>query len=127
MRVKREPDTDMTPYLGVTMSYPVVKLGMGWVFMSEGEPNRVEVLAIAEDGRLTLDSVANMLNLTRRQIFRLLKRYRQNGASAIRNSTRGKGIALPCSNSELHQERVTHAAITENKHLSAVLALIKDE
>ena len=41
------------------MSYTVVKLGMRWVFMSEGELNRVEVLALAEDGRLTVDNAAN--------------------------------------------------------------------
>ena len=56
---------------------------MGWVMMSERELNRVEVLAQVDDGRLTVDNAANMLNLTRRQIFRLLKRYRQGVRSAI--------------------------------------------
>ena len=55
---------------------------MGWVVMSEHELNRVEVLAQVDDGRLSVDNAANMLDLTRRQIFRLLKRYRQDGASA---------------------------------------------
>lgn len=63
---------------------------MGWVVMSERELNRVEVLAQVDDGRLSLDNAANMLCLTRRQIFRLLKRYRQDGASAIRHKARGK-------------------------------------
>jgi len=63
---------------------------MGWVIMSERELNRVKVLAQVDDGRLTVDNAANMLDLTRRQIFRLLKRYRQNGASAIRHKARGK-------------------------------------
>ncbi len=58
--------------------------------MSERELNRVEVLAHVDDGRLTVDNAANMLELTRRQIFRLLKRYRQNGAAAIRHKARGK-------------------------------------
>ena len=49
---------------------------MGWVIMSERELNRVEVLAQVDDGRLSVDNAANMLDLTRRQIFRLLKRYR---------------------------------------------------
>ena len=61
---------------------------MGWVVMSERELNRVEVLAQVDDGRLSIDNAANMLDLTRRQIFRLLKRYRQDGASAIRNKAR---------------------------------------
>lgn len=44
-----------------------------------------------------------------------------------RIQVRAKCIALPCSIFDLHQQRVTHAAITENKHLSAVLAHIKEE
>jgi len=53
--------------------------------MSESELNRVEVLAQVDDGRLSVDNAANMLELTRRQIFRLLESCRQNGASAIRH------------------------------------------
>ena len=49
---------------------------MGWVMMSERDLNRVEVLAQVDDGRLTVDNAANLLNLTRRQVFRLLKRNR---------------------------------------------------
>ena len=63
---------------------------MGWVMMSERDLNRVEVLAQVDDSRLTVDNAANLLNLTRRQVFRLLKRYRQDGASAIRHKARGK-------------------------------------
>jgi hypothetical protein len=60
---------------------------MGWVMMSERELNRVDVLAQVDDGRLSVDNAANMLDLTRRQIFRLLKRYRTEGASAIRHQS----------------------------------------
>ena len=63
---------------------------MGWVMMSGRELNRVEVLAQVDDGRLTVDNAVNMLDLTRRQVFRLLKRYRQDGAAAIRHKARGK-------------------------------------
>ncbi|UWQ86052.1 ISNCY family transposase [Leisingera caerulea] len=63
---------------------------MGWVTMSERELNRVEVLAQIDDGRLTVANGANMLGLTRRQVFRLLKRYRSEGAAAIRHKARGK-------------------------------------
>jgi transposase len=62
---------------------------MGWVMMSERELNRVEVLAQVDDGRLSVDNAANMMDLTRRQVFRLLKRYRQDGAAAIRHKSRG--------------------------------------
>ncbi|GGW42842.1 hypothetical protein GCM10011452_33960 [Gemmobacter lanyuensis] len=63
---------------------------MGWVIMSERELNRVEVVAQVEDSRLSIDNAASMLDLTRRQIFRLLQRYRRDGASAIRHKARGK-------------------------------------
>ena len=57
---------------------------MGWVMMSERELNRIEVLAQIDDGRLSVENGANMLGLTRCQVFRLLKRYRSDGAAAIR-------------------------------------------
>lgn len=63
---------------------------MGWVLMSERDLKRIEVLAQIDDGRLTIDNGANMLCLTRRQVFRLLKRYRLDGAAAIRHKARGK-------------------------------------
>ena len=63
---------------------------MGWVIMSERELNRIEILAQVDDGRLTVDNAANLLDLTRRQIFRLLKRYRVDGAAAIRHRSRGR-------------------------------------
>jgi hypothetical protein len=63
---------------------------MGWVIMSEQELNRVEVLAQVDDGRLTVGNAANMLNLTRRQIFRLLKWCRQDGAAENRHKSRGR-------------------------------------
>ena len=40
---------------------------------------------------------------------------------------RAKGVALPFTVFSPHQTRVTHAVITENKLLSAVLAHIKQE
>ena len=61
---------------------------MGWVTMNEHELNRVEVLARVDDGRLSVDNVTDMLDLTCRQIFRLLKQYRQDGALAIRHKSR---------------------------------------
>jgi hypothetical protein len=40
---------------------------------------------------------------------------------------RWNGISLPYSVFDKDQQRVTHAAITENKHLSAVLAFVREE
>ena len=77
---------------------------MGWVMMSERELNRVEVLAQVDDGRLSVDNASNVLGLTRRQIFRLLARYRQDGASAIRHKARGKP-----ANNRIHPATRDHA------------------
>jgi len=63
---------------------------MGWVLMSERDLNRLEVLAQIDDGHLSVGSGATVLGLTRRQIFRLLKQYRENGAAAIRHKARGR-------------------------------------
>ena len=77
---------------------------MGWVVMSERELNRVEVLAQVDDGRLSVDNAANMLGVTRRQVFRLLKRYRQDGASAIRHKARGRA-----PNNQIHRAKRDYA------------------
>ena len=77
---------------------------MGWVIMSERELNRIEVLAQIDDGRLTVDNGANILGLTRRQVFRLLKRYRLDGAAAIRHQARGKS-----PNNRIHKAKREYA------------------
>ena len=41
---------------------------MGWVMMSERDLNRVEVLAQIDDGQISVDTGANILALTRRQV-----------------------------------------------------------
>jgi len=62
---------------------------MGWVMMSERELNRIEVLSQIEDCRLTVGAAANVLGLTQRQVYRLLNRYRTDGAAALRHKARG--------------------------------------
>ncbi|MBI1495450.1 helix-turn-helix domain-containing protein [Halocynthiibacter styelae] len=63
---------------------------MGWVMMSERDLNRIEVISQIVDGRLTAECAANMLALTKRQIFRLLRRFREDGPSALSHKARGK-------------------------------------
>lgn len=77
---------------------------MGWIMMSERELNRIEVLAQVDDGKLPVESAANLLDLTRRQVFRLLKRYRVDGASSIRHRSRGK---VP--NNQIHHAKRDYA------------------
>tara|TARA_R110002110_G_scaffold19648_1_gene80911 strand:+ start:1120 stop:2499 length:1380 start_codon:yes stop_codon:yes gene_type:complete len=77
---------------------------MGWVMMSERELNRIEVLAQIDDGRLSVQNGANMLDITKRQMFRLLKRYRTDGAAAIRHKARGKA-----PNNKIHKSKRDYA------------------
>jgi hypothetical protein len=66
----------------------------------------------------------NVNDLTRGLVGKYVDVYEMpNG----RIEVRAEGVALPCSVFDLHQQRVTHAAITENKHLSAVLAHNKEQ
>lgn len=77
---------------------------MGWVMMSERELNRIEVLAQVDDGRLSVQNGANMLDITKRQMFRLLKTYRTDGAAAIRHKARGK-----TPNNKIHKAKRDYA------------------
>lgn len=58
--------------------------------MSERELNRVEVLGQIVQGRMTAKTAANLLGLSRRQVHRLLERFRSEGPAAIRHKARGR-------------------------------------
>ncbi len=77
---------------------------MGWVTMSERELNRIEVLAQVDDGKLSVEAAGGMLALSRRQMFRLLKRYRTDGAASIRHKARGRA-----PNNKIHAARRDYA------------------
>lgn len=77
---------------------------MGWVMMSERDLNRIEILAQIDDGRLNVQNGANMLDITTRQMFRLLKTYRTDGAAAIRHKARGKS-----PNNQIHKSKRDYA------------------
>src|SRR5467141_3513489 len=63
---------------------------MGMVVMSKRELNRLDVLARLDSGRLTARAAAELMAITPRQTYRLLRRYRDGGASAIANQRRGR-------------------------------------
>ena len=58
--------------------------------MSERELQRVEVLSGVIAGRRTVVAAAAVLGLSRRQVHRLLTRYRSEGAMALRHIARGR-------------------------------------
>jgi hypothetical protein len=57
--------------------------------MSDGELTRLEVLRDLDEKRLTTDATAQLLGLGRRQVFRLLKAYRAEGAKGVISKRRG--------------------------------------
>src|ERR1700737_154287 len=62
---------------------------MGMVVMSQRELNRLDVLARPDSDRLTARAAAELMAITPRQTYRLLRRYRDGGASALANQRRG--------------------------------------
>jgi transposase len=63
---------------------------MAVVSMSETELARVGVLGEASAGRLSADHAAALMGVSRRQTFRLLRRFREGGASALASRRRGQ-------------------------------------
>lgn len=85
---------------------------MGWVMMSERDFHRIEVLAQVDDGRLSVQNGANLLDVTRRQMFRLLKTYRTEGGAGIRHKARGKA-----PNNQIHDAKRDYAvALVKEKY-----------
>ena len=67
---------------------------MGLIAMSERDLQRIEVLSNVLAGRMTLLSAAHVLDLSERQVRRLLERIRTGGAASIRH----KAIGRPSNN-----------------------------
>src|SRR4051812_14010813 len=63
---------------------------MAVVSMSETELARVGVLGEVSAGRLSADHAAGLMGVSRRQAFRLLRRFRDGGASALASRRRGR-------------------------------------
>ena len=58
--------------------------------MSKRELNRLDVLARLDGDKLSVAVAAGLMNITARQTYRLLGRYRDGGASAIADQRRGR-------------------------------------
>ncbi len=65
-------------------------LGVTVRLMSDGELSRLEVLRDMDQRRLTTEAAAQLLGLERRQVFRLLKAYRSEGATGLISKRRGR-------------------------------------
>lgn len=67
---------------------------MGLIAMSERDLQRIEILSKVIAGRMTTVSAAHVLDLSERQVRRLLERMRTDGAASIRH----KAIGRPSNN-----------------------------
>lgn len=67
---------------------------MGLIAMSERDLQRIEILSKVVAGQMTLVSAAHVLDLSERQVRRLLERIRTGGAASIRH----KAIGRPSNN-----------------------------
>ena len=63
---------------------------MSVVLMRKRELNRIDVLARLESGRLTPGAAAALLRVSERQVYRLMRRFREGGPAAIADRRRGR-------------------------------------
>jgi hypothetical protein len=56
---------------------------MGMVLMSKRELNRIDILARLDSGRLTPAAAADLLRVSERQVYRLQRRFREDGPAGI--------------------------------------------
>ena len=63
---------------------------MAVVLMSKAELSRVDTLARVERGELPVAGAASLLGLSARQVFRLLRRFRAEGAAGLASRRRGR-------------------------------------
>ena len=83
----------MSPLCQVEMTLPESCPGVSGVtvlLMSDRELRRLEVLRDLERRRLTPAAAGQLLGLERRQVFRLLKAYRLEGATGLISKRRGR-------------------------------------
>lgn len=88
---------------------------MGWVVMSERELRRIEVLSRVVQGRLSVTHAAEVLGVSPRQVQRLLRTFREDGAPALRHKARGRPsnnrIRAGCSLQPGNADQLCHATI----------------
>jgi transposase len=63
---------------------------MAWIFMSERDLRRIEVLSEVRTGRRTVAAAAAVLAVSERQAHRLLAKYELDGGSGLIHKARGR-------------------------------------
>ena len=85
---------------------------MGWVLMSERGSTWIEVLSGVVAGRMSTSEAASVLCLSDRQVQRLLRTFREDGAVALRHKARGR----PSNNRRLEGLRDLALAIVRERY-----------
>ncbi len=60
------------------------------VSMSDKEFSRLDVVLAVEAGRISIDDAARLMNVQRRQVFRVLADFRRHGAASLVSKKRGR-------------------------------------
>jgi transposase len=91
----------------------------------EQEQGRLHVMNLVLEGRMGVEEAASVIGLSKRQAWRILKAYREQGALALAHGNRGRqpSNAIP---EELRQRvvnlaRTTYAGLNHT-HFSEMLA-----
>jgi transposase len=84
---------------------------MGVVLMSKRELNRIDVLARLESGRFTPAVAASLLQVSERQVYRLMRRFRDDGPAGMADRRRGRP-----SNNRLPDVLREHAVALVREH-----------
>lgn len=62
----------------------------GHILLSQKEVNRIDIIQKLESNKLTIEKATELLGLSTRQVFRLLKRLREEGIGGLVHRLRGK-------------------------------------
>jgi hypothetical protein len=80
--------------------------------MSDGELARADTLRDLDQDRLTIEAARQLLGLSRRQVFRLLKAYRSQGNAGLISKKRGR----PSNRKTPDQVRAAALAIVRERY-----------
>src|ERR1035437_9860016 len=74
------------------------------IFMSTKEASRLRVVTLLETGTISQKEAGQRMNITPRQVRRMMKRYKAEGMSGLISKKRGR-----VSNHKLSEETITEA------------------
>ena len=84
---------------------------MALVLMSKKELKQIEVLSGLQEGRIDTASAAQLMRVSERQVYRLLKKFRNGGGASIAHGHRGQR-----SNRRISDGLKDHALDLVRKH-----------